>query len=122
MHKSCIAASTTRQRAHDPLLPDTHLNRRRTLPRRWPKCGVIGRASPPSKLILVFLGLVRVSAFSQTHVQHWRLEYRRPSSAEETSHRPTIQMKRLTDRGEGMRQTVEAIAGHNHAHEQQGVP
>ena len=57
--KSCIPASTTRERAHDPLQPDTHLNRRRTLPKRGPKCGVIGRAPPSSKQILVFLGLVR---------------------------------------------------------------
>ena len=60
MHKSCIAASTTRQRAHDPLHPDTHLNRRRILPRRGPKCGVIGRAPTPSKLIMVFLGSLRL--------------------------------------------------------------
>ena len=71
MPSSCLRPAFARQRPHDPRPPGTHPNRCLTLPSRRPGFEVRGRAPGRQQLILVFLGLVRLTRML---LQHRRLD------------------------------------------------
>ena len=56
---SCNEAKHARSHAHELLLPDPHLNRHPTVPRRRPESGVLGNAPADRRPIMVVSGVVR---------------------------------------------------------------